>query len=474
VKREDILAAYEMGPDAVCELVLTVTGALEARIAELEQRLGKNSSNSSKPPSSDGLQRTTSLRPRDSGRKPGGQPGHDGHTLRPSAQPDEIVPLPLKQCKHCQEPLEQVEPAGEEKRQVFELPPPRLRITEYRAERKKCPHCGLLQAALFPKGVEAPVQYGPGFNALMTHLHVTHLLPVERTADLCGELCGHRPGLAAVLKSVEQAAARMAGTVGEVAEALAQAPVVHADETGVRCEKKTGWLHTCGTANLTHYSYSPRRGVEGFAAAGILGRFKGVAVHDFWRPYQTLECAHGYCNAHLLRELKFMRETCQHPWAGEMSALLLEMKSAADSARQAGQAEVSPAVRQALEARYGEQIAAALLRHPANEQRAAGRRGGRIKQSPEHCLLARLDKERADVLRFLGDLSVPFDNNLAERDLRMIKVQQKISGCFRTQAGAEIFCTVRSYLSTAKKLGLGLLDSIADAFRGSPFSVPSV
>lgn len=472
LKREEILLAYEAGPDAVCELVLTRFAALEARLLELEKRPGKNSSNSGKPPSSDGLRRTASLRPQNTGRKPGGQPGHKGHTLVQSDQPDETVTLASGRCGACGASLEDVPATGVEKRQVFDLPPPRLVVTEFRAARKQCPCCGVSGVAAFPPGVEAPAQYGPGIKALMTHLHATHLLPVERTADLVGDLCGHRPGAAAVVKSVAEAAALMGETVDAIGEALVKEPVVHVDETGVRCERKTSWLHVCSTPLLTHYSFSTRRGTEGFAAAGILPRLRGVAVHDFWKPYQRLDCVHAYCNAHLLRELKFMGEVCGHGWAGEIAGVLMEMKSLADSARKSGRVEPEPAARRVLETRHDGLVAASLLEHPANTVRPAGKRRGRIKQSLEHLLLMRLDREREGVLRFLADTGVPFDNNQAERDLRMMKVQQKVSGCHRSRDGAERFCVVRSYLGTAWKLGLGLLDCITDAFRGSFFSVP--
>jgi transposase len=195
-------------------------------------------------------------------------------------------------------------------------------------------------------------------------------------------------------------------------------------------------------------------------------------VHDFWSAYQSLPCRHSYCNAHLLRELKSMEEHGGHRWGGQISGVLMEMKSAVAQACAHGLAEVPASTREDLHARYNTLVAGALQAHPENLARPPGSGPGRIRQSAEYNLLSRLERHRREVLRFFDEPGVPFDNNQAERDLRMLKVQQKTSGCFRNVTGAERFCTLRSYVSTAKKLGLKLLDSIADAFRGSPFSVP--
>ncbi len=261
---------------------LAVVAKLEARIAELEKRLGKNSSNSSKPPSSDGLKRTRSLRSNSSGRKPGGQPGHPGQGLHPSATPEVAIDVPLLQCPQCQSDLSAQPVQSEEARQVFELPPIKLRVTEYRAARKRCPICGRSFTAGFPAGVTAPTQYGPGMQAVMTCLQAWQLLPHERTAQVCEDLFGHRPSAGSIVRSVVNSAAQMEPAVAQIATELSQAPVLHADETGVRCVGKTHWLHVASTAGLSHYSHSAKRGREGLSVAGVLPSYAGRLMHDFW------------------------------------------------------------------------------------------------------------------------------------------------------------------------------------------------
>lgn len=455
----DLLNAQE-------ERHLAEMAKLEARIAELEKRLGKNSSNSSKPPSSDGFKRTRSLRNNQSGRKPGGQPGHPGQRLHPSASPDEIIDVPLEQCPLCASDLSEQPVAGEEVRQVFELPPIKLRVTAYRAQRKKCPTCGRLVTAEFPAGVTAPTQYGPGMQAVMTYLQAWQLLPYERTAQVCEDLFGHRPSTGSIVRSVVKSAVQMEPAVAQIATTLSEAPVLHADETGVRCAGKTHWLHVASTAALSLYSHSAKRGMEGLSVGGVLPEYRGRLMHDFWGPYDKLEhCEHLRCNAHLLRELKACGED-GHPWAEELAATLVAMKRVRDEALQSGLPRVARRRREELEARYDQWIEKGLRKHPF-VKKARGKQG-RAKQSTEYNLLMRLREKKTEVLGFLCEIELPFDNNQAERDLRMMKVQQKVSGCFRSEVGAKTFCVIRSYLATARKQGMNIIESIRNAVLGNP------
>jgi transposase len=477
--RPAIQVAFDQGGlDAVCRLLVTLlneqearhraeNAKLEARITELEKRLGKNSSNSSKPPSSDGLKRTKSLRPKNSGRKPGGQPGHPGQTLHQSQSPDITVELPLDICPECAADLGDSPVSGEEICQVFDLPPIKIQVTEYRAQRRVCPNCGRSMTAGFLADVCAPAQYGPGMQAVMSYLNVRQVIPCGRTVEICQDLFGHRPSAGSVVQAVARCARRLAPAVAEIRAILIESPVLHRDETGIRCIGKTHWLHVASTATHSLFSYSSKRGVEGFAAGGVLPEYKKTLVHDFWGPYDTLGCWHSRCNAHLLRELTACAED-KHLWAGQLILALLAAKQAADQARGKGDQCLDPGQRKHLKSNDDKWVRAGLKAHP-EAHRASGKRG-RIKQSTEHNLLRRLRDKREEVLRFVDDLTVPFDNNLAERDLRMIKVQQKVSGGFRSTQGAERFCIISSYISTVRKQGLDLMQSIKSAFAGTSAS----
>ena len=468
--RPAIQTAFDAGGlDAICELF----AKLEARIEELEKRLNMNSSNSSKPPSSDGLKRKTkSLRNTNTGRKPGGQPGHIGQTLHQSPTPNIIHSIALDHCPDCDADLRDEPVAREEKRQVFDLPPIAMEVSEHRAESKWCPACAKWVAAAFPAGVSAPVQYGPGMQSVMSYLNIAQLLPCERTADVCQDLFGHRPSAGSVVRAVARCAEKVAPAVDRITGVLREAKQLHADETGVRCAGHTEWIHVASTATHTLFSHSPKRGRQGFEVGGVLTDYGGNLITDFWGSYDTLEnCDHSRCNAHLLRELTPFSEDAEdvkgaNRWAAGLIAALLAMKQAAADARTRGQNHIQPAILQPQLRDYDQCLAEGLKIHPKVEKSLG--KCGRAKQSKEHNLLKRMSEKRDEVLRFAHDLDVPFDNNQAERDLRMIKVQQKVSGCFRSARGAQMFCAIRSYLSTTRKHGLNLMDSIKSAFAGKP------
>jgi transposase len=436
--------------------------ALKERIAELERRLGLNSGNSGKPPSSDGLKkppRTRSSR-EPSGKKPGGQKGHKGETLLQVAEPDSVVDHFPSSCEACGAAVTPAMSSGHSARQVFDLPEPRpLVVTEHRAHDCVCAGCGAHTRALFPDGVNAPVQYGPGIAALVTYLLHYQLLPEDRLAELMADLFGIRIVAATIARMSRTCAARLQDFTATVRDLVAGAAVKHMDETGFRIGGKTQWLHVACTAWLTFYRVCARRG-------SLLANVTGVVVHDHWLPYYGMPgVRHALCNAHHLRELKALIEIAKEDWARKMHRSLRRACHAVNLARERG-SPLKPRLIALIERRYDAFVAEGLAFHGAqsplrpDDAPQGCRRRGRKARRTGHNLLLRLANRREDVLRFLTDPNVPFTNNQAERDARMMKVKQKISGCFRSLDGALDFAVIRSFISTAKKQGWDVIHAL--------------
>ena len=438
-------------------------------IQSLQDQLAKNSRNSGKPPSSDGLKkpRTRSLRQK-TGRKPGGQKGHQGHTLKMSDNPDHIELHQLDHCPHCQGDLSSVSPSGYGRRQVFDVPPVRIEVTEHQAEIKDCPHCQATVQAAFPPEVTQPVQYGSRLKAQASYLNTYHFIPHARTSELFGDFYGHAPAPALVKEANQAVKTGCQPALDAIYEQLIQADVEHFDESGLRVAGKTQWLHVSSTEKLTYYETHPKRGQEAMTDIGILPNFSGRAVHDHWRSYKTFDnCNHAYCNAHHLRELQFVTDQYQQPWAEQMAQLLLDIK--AEVAQTALIADaLTPEQITHFEQRYDDILKQGFQANPPPTNPPPKQRG-RAKQSPPKNLLDRLDKHKSETLAFMYDFRVPFDNNLAERDVRMVKIKQKVSGSFRTEQGAKTFCAIRSYISTVRKQDGNVIDAIQDALNGNPF-----
>ncbi len=477
VNRDEVLAIYERGPEAVVALVEALIERQEARIAELgarveelEDRLAKDSRNSSKPPSSDsGGEKPApkSLRGK-SGRKPGGQPGHPGKTLPLAEEPDRVVVHSPGGCAPCGGALREGEAVGYERRQVVELPPLYLEVTEHRAERKRCRGCGSTTTAAFPPEVSGKVQYGARARALGVYLNQYQLLPFDRAGELVADVFGGSLGEGTLYSSVERCYEALEGTQEGIAREVGGAEVAHFDETGLDVAGRGRWLHVASTPGLTHYAVHDKRGASATRDIGVLPRFGGIAVHDGSYGYREYGCAHALCNAHHLRELTFIEERHGQGWAGEMRAHLLDIKGAVEEARDGGGTRLDAERIGGYEARYQESIAAGIGANPPPIRTGEP---GRPRQTKGKNLVDRLDKGRDDVLRFMRDFRVPFDNNQAERDIRMVKVQQKISGCFRTVHGAAMFCRIRGYISTARKQGHNPLAALEAVFRGQPLSL---
>jgi transposase len=444
--------------------------ALLQRVQELEARLAKDSHNSSKPPSSDGLKRKTKSLRQKSGKKAGGQLGHRGETLHLVAAPDEVVEHRPHQCSSCQTVLADAEVVLRERRQIHELPPGvRLQITEHQALHLRCPTCAQVSVGAFPAEAPSRAQYGTGVRALAVYLVEQQHLPLGRVQQLLSDLWRMRLGRGTLVSWIGQAARILAPVERQITDALAQAAVLHHDETGVRRTGALAWAHVTSTSRLTHYAIHRKRGREALEAIGILPDFQGVSVHDGWSSYRIYTtCRHALCNVHHLRELTFLEEQYQQTWAADMKTLLREMKAATDHARASGHVRLPAAERADFVTRYQALLASGLAANPPPDQQRRGGQRGRLAQSPTRNLLERLLLQQDQVLAFLDDLAIPFDNNQAERDLRGLKIQQKVSGCFRSDWGSEAYATIRGYLATLRKQGQSLLAALNTVFVGRP------
>src|SRR3974390_2394106 len=420
---------------------------LQERIAELERRLGLNSGNSGKPPSSDGLKkpvRVSSLR-EPSGKKPGGQKGHPGETLRRTETPDAIIDHYPPACAWCGALLTEAMATSQVARQEFDLPEPQpLIVTEHRAHDCGCAACGAQTRARFPDWVTAPVQYGKRIGAIVLYLLHYQLLPEKRLATLMADLFGVRLATATIARISHDCAERFEGFVNVVRDQVATAPVKHMDETGFRIGGKTQWLHIASTMLLTFYRVSAKRG-------SLLAQVIGIVVHDHWHPYYTLTgVRHALCNAHHLRELKALVEIEKEDWARRMQRLLRRACHAVNLAH-GQELPLKPEMIALIERCYDAIVADGLAYHMAQPALTKARPRGPPPRRVGHNLLLRLSPRKP---------GVPFTNNLAERDGRMMKLRQKISGGFRSEQGAVDFAVIRSLISTARKQGWDLLETL--------------
>lgn len=453
--------------DALIDTLRADLGRALGRISELEARLAGTSKNSSKPPSSDGLAKPApkSLRKRGA-RKPGGQDGHPGSTLARVEAPDDVQIHEPGCCRGCGDGLAQAPEVGREHRQVFDLPPISLWVTEHQMVKRRCA-CGTDTAGQAPEGVTAPVQYGPRVAAVIVYLYVGQFLSKARTAVALGELFGAPISAGTVAAATTRAAARLSGFGDWVRERLAAAPVVNFDETGLRVQDKLRWVHSASTAKYSLITVHDRRGTKGMNAAGVLPEFTGIAVHDAWAPYDTYDKAtHALCNAHVLRELQAVTDLAAQGrwcWATQAADALREMNKLVNTILATDDPDLNAVDPVALAAAVHRYSSAAHLGVAATAART-----GKL-MAKHHALARRLINRQEDYLRFTVDARVPFDNNAAEREIRMIKLRQKVSGCLRTLTGAEEFCSIRTYTATAAKHDVPLLGALTRLTEGRPW-----
>ncbi len=464
---------YQQENEQLKQRIQELEAALQAaqqQIAELTALLKQNSHNSHWPSSRDKSRqkrRTKSLR-RQSEKKPGGQEGHEGHTLTMSDEPDVVTVHRPDTCQHCQAPFAAEQRAvAVDKRQVHDLPPLQVVVTEHQVETLCCGHCRQLSQGTFPPDVVAPVQYGPGIQQLAVYLKSEQYIPYDRSRQFLADLFDLALSPATLQNIVARAAKGLRPLVSQIKMALIAGHLLHCDESGFYIGGQRHWLHVAATKTLTCYYPHRRRGSQATTAMGILPHFCGRAIHDSWSAYYRYEqCDHGLCNAHHLRDLTAVAENDNQTWANRFKWFLLSAKQVVDQARSADAAALPPSKVAQIERLYDQLITAALQANPPPPGGwLRGKRGSPQKTKPRN-LAERFDTRRQEVLAFVYDFKVPFDNNLAERDIRMLKVQQKISGCFRSQQGAKDFCTIRSYLSTMRKQGISVWSALGSIFSG--------
>lgn len=490
---DELLSLYAAGPDAMCNafldqalafaalqdqvaVVAAVNAKLVPQVQELQARLNKDSHNSSKPPSSDGYKKPPkppNLRSK-SGKKPGGQPGHAGCTLNPVEKPDFTVSHVPETCSACGFSLLGAEVVGSTKHQSFDLPILRLEVTEHEAVICRCSHCLTVNQGQFPDHVRQPTQYGPRFLGLLAYLNQYQLIPLARTKQCVGDLFRHRPSEATIVAAVAACAKRLASIESAIKEAIIGAEVVNLDETGARAGKKLRWIHTAGTPELTFYSSHNKRGLDAIKEIAILAKLTGTAVHDGWFSYlhSDFGCPHSLCNAHLLREMIAVWEATGQTWTQRLSAVLRSLKRAKEAAQADGKSELDNKLLDRYRQTYRKIVAKGMQKNPTPERKS---KHGPVGNGKTLSLLLRLQQYEALILRFAVDFRVPFDNNLAERDLRMVKLKQKISGCFRTENGMKHYCTIRGYISTMRKQGTDVMAGLRSIFEGKAIwpSLPS-
>ncbi len=443
---------------------------LEARITELENNQKKNSSNSSKPPSSDiGKPKQTKSLRTISGKKPGGQTGHSGETLSFSATPNEIITHVVSHCACCGKNISSVATLDFERRQVYDIPPIEIMVTEHQSEIKSCPGCHTINKAVFPEGVNQPVQYGANVQAIGVYFTQYQLLPYARTTEVFKDLFGHTVSQSFLVNNNKRFSSQLVPFIENLKEILLQQPVLHADETGFYYNGNRNWLHTLCTENHSFYMPHTKRGTEAMKDMGILPKYTGILVHDFWKSYNEFSCAHALCNIHHLRDLTFCHEVEKSNWAAQVKQFLLKQHQKVIDAKNAGAESFTKGQLKYIHRKFDALMKEGKRLYPPPKKKQGQR--GVVKKSKTHNLLERFISYRSEVLGFTKNFQIPFGNNLAEQAIRMMKIKLKISGCFRSEHGAKDFADTRSYIATMKKQGVDIFKALQNAVQGEPIQL---
>lgn len=452
-------------PEAAAKIILMVE-RLEARIKELEDKLNMNSSNSSKPPSSDNKFTKKKSTQKSSEGKRGGQTGHKGSHLKKVEIPDKVISLKSKVCGHCHRDIADISSSKIEKRQLFDIPPMSIEVTEYQSHKVYCPYCQSINQEEFPEQVKATTQYGHNLKAWVSYLNTHHMLPYERISEMIEDMVNHKISTGSIYNFLFENYDNLESFEEKLKEELLQEEVLHADETGVNVKGNLKWIHTASSNRAVHYAVHNKRGHEAMDAINILPLYQGILSHDHWSSYHHYtHITHSFCNAHILREPQFQIDHHDKTWAKELQTLLKEANKTVKSYKEEGKTSLPNEIREQIIQKYEQLTSEAIKEYPPPKK---SNNRGRSKQEKGKNLLDRLIKYQTETLRFIYDFRVPFTNNLAERDLRMIKVKQKISGTFASFEGAEFFCRIKSFIATLKKNALSVLDGLRDAFGLQP------
>lgn len=468
ISDKEIEKIYDSGKEATVSFIRMLVNKIndineivlkqQEEINKLKAIIGKNSQNSNKPPSSDNLfkKKTKSLRKK--GGKVGGQKNHKGINLKQVENPDKTIRCKIEGECFCGKSLKNASVIGIKKRQIFDIPQIQIEVTEYQADIVKC-KCGNEHTAQFPAFVKTKTSYGNNIKSLAVYLKHHGFLSYERIQEFFKDVLNRNISQGTLVNFVNECANNIEPFMDKVKTKIKNEDLLHFDETGFRIEGSLHWLHCAGNKKYTIYFPHKNRGKKAMDSMGILPDFNGIAVHDHWDSYYKYKnCVHSLCNSHHLRELIYFEEQ-DELWASKLIGCLLDAKEDKEKYGKPPPDKIVTYYRN----RMYRILNAGLKLHP--EIKKQKNISGRQKQSPEYNLLKRLKNNLDDVLRFLYDKNVPFDNNSGERDIRMTKVQQKVSGTFRSFKGAEVFCTIRGYISTVKKHGLSAFKSIYAGFQ---------